>query len=123
MIDVVFLLIVFFLTTAQFARMTRADVDLPKEPGEQSPDAEEAGVIVNINRDGTIIIDDEETDLDGLRSIVQDEIAQQPDGRSDRVKMLIRADRNLPAERLNQVVAAMQELGVGLGRFATEIPD
>ncbi len=29
MIDVVFLLIIFFMTTAQFARLTRADVELP----------------------------------------------------------------------------------------------
>ena len=35
MIDVVFLLIIFFMTTAQFARMTRAELSLPVEPGDQ----------------------------------------------------------------------------------------
>ncbi|MEC9372838.1 MAG: biopolymer transporter ExbD, partial [Planctomycetota bacterium] len=33
MIDVVFLLIIFFMTTAQFVKMTRAEVDLPRETG------------------------------------------------------------------------------------------
>ena len=30
MIDVVFLLIIFFMTTAQFAQLTKAEVDLPQ---------------------------------------------------------------------------------------------
>ena len=56
MIDVVFLLIVFFMTTAQFARVTRTELDLPLEQGEQEEQPEEAGFVVNINADGSIIL-------------------------------------------------------------------
>ena len=35
MIDVVFLLIIFFMVTARFARDTRAELNLPQEKGEQ----------------------------------------------------------------------------------------
>jgi biopolymer transport protein ExbD len=34
MIDVVFLLIIFFMTTAQYALLTRTELNLPKEKGE-----------------------------------------------------------------------------------------
>jgi len=122
MIDVVFLLIIFFLTTAQFARVTRAEVDLPLEEGEQLASADEPGVIVNIRKDGAIVVDERDLTLEELRAIIRREIDLQTDGGAENVKLLIRADRDLPAKRLNEVVTAMRDLGVGLGRFGTEIP-
>ncbi|MEE8153357.1 MAG: biopolymer transporter ExbD, partial [Phycisphaerales bacterium] len=56
MIDVVFLLIIFFMTTAQFARMTRAELALPLELGEQDPAPEEAGLVINVTGEGEIIV-------------------------------------------------------------------
>ena len=122
MVDVVFLLIVFFLTTAQFARMTRADVDLPVEQGEGSTKAEEPGIVINIVADGSIVIDDESMTLEGLKRIVQDEITMQYQGQPTKMKLMLRADRNLPARRINEVIGMLQEMGVGIGRFATEVP-
>ena len=122
MIDVVFLLIVFFLATAQIARMTRAQVNLPQEAGMQSPHPDDPGLIVNIQADGVILVSEREMSFEELRRAVQQEISQQADGRAERVKLLLRADRDLPAGRLNEVVSLLQELGVGVGRFATEPP-
>lgn len=122
MVDVVFLLIIFFLTTTQFARMTRADVELPVEPGEQQPEPDEPGIVINLLHDGSIVVDDETLDLEGLRSLIRAEITGSQRGRADKVKLMLRADRRLPAARLNQVVKLLQEMGVGLGRFATEQP-
>ena len=48
MIDIVFQLLIFFLTTAQLAQFSRAEMDLPQEAGEQTEAAEEAGIIVNL---------------------------------------------------------------------------
>jgi biopolymer transport protein ExbD len=121
MIDCVFLLNIFFLTTAQFSRMTRADLDLPLQPGEQHVNPDEPGVVVNVQRDGTIIVDDEVVTPDELRSIIETEVSLH-DGRADRVKLLLRVDRELRSERLNELVTLLQEMGVGLGRFATEVP-
>ena len=63
MIDVVFLLIIFFMTTAQFARMTRAELALPIEPGEQERAPEEAGLVINLTQAGEIIVSDQTLDL------------------------------------------------------------
>ena len=62
MIDVVFLLIIFFMTTARFARLTRAEIDLPIEKGEQYEAPDEAGLIINITREGAIIVSDRTVD-------------------------------------------------------------
>jgi biopolymer transport protein ExbD len=121
MIDVVFLLIIFFLTTARFAQITRADVDLPLEVGEQHELPEEAGIVINIDRDGKIIVGGNEVVLEELELIVQDEAAALPPDAGD-VKLLIRADRNASSDRLNDVVERLQQIGVGLARLATEVP-
>ena len=122
MIDIVFLLIIFFLTTAQFSRMTRAEVELPVQPGQGGEQQDETGIVINLMADGSIIVDDESLDVSGLEQIIRREIAQQG-GRADLVRTLLRADRTQAAGRLNEVVRMLQGLGVRVGRFATEIPE
>ena len=41
---------------------------------------------------------------------------------SQQLKLLIRADREAPAARLNRVVSMIESLGVGSARLATEVP-
>ncbi|MHC4079902.1 MAG: ExbD/TolR family protein [Planctomycetota bacterium] len=122
MIDVVFLLIIFFMTTAQFAQLTRAEVDLPQERGEQQAEAEQAGIVVNITGEGQLIVSGRTVGLGELESIVRLEIAREPDRPAQQLKLLIRADRNAPAARLNRVVEVLRPLGVGAARLATEVP-
>jgi len=122
MIDVVFLLIIFFMTTARFARDTRADLDLPKERGEQKEKSEEAGLIVNLDADGRIMVGRREVTLEELEAIVLDEIMHVRGRNPENLKLMIRADRNAEAARLNQIVAMLQRNGVGAARLATEVP-
>jgi biopolymer transport protein ExbD len=122
LIDVVFLLIIFFMVTARFARDTRADIDLPQERGEQRETAEEAGIVVNILADGTIVLLQEEVSLDDLVARVRDEIARRHGGDATQVKLLVRADRTGDTEHLNAVVAQLQKLGIGAAKLATEVP-
>ena len=122
MIDVVFLLIIFFMTTAQFARLTRADVELPLERGEQRASPDEAGLVININRDGGIVVSNRTIDLRELQSIVRSEVARHPGRPPAQMKLLIRADRTAPARHLNRVAEVLDSLGVGAVRLATEVP-
>ena len=122
MIDVVFLLIIFFMTTAQFARMTRAELALPLELGEQEAAPQEAGLVINITREGEIIVSDRSFDLAGLEQLVREGIQLHPDSPPQQLKLLIRADRNAESASLNQVVRLLQSLDVGSARLATEVP-
>lgn len=122
MIDVVFLLIIFFMTTARFALETRADLDLPRERGEQQETAEEAGIIINIDDKGAIIIDQQIVTLEALERIVMAEANRLPGRNAQRLKLLIRADRGGNSARLNEVITRLQRAGVGAARLATEVP-
>jgi biopolymer transport protein ExbD len=121
MIDVVFLLIIFFMVTAEFARNVRAEVELPKLPGEQRQETEEAGIVVNIDADGRIILDvsDEPLDIGDLQVRLLEEFAAAP---SERPQVLLRADRRASTTRLNEVVRLLHELGVPAARMGTEVP-
>ena len=118
MIDVVFLLIIFFMTTAQFAKDTRAELDLPCERGEQVEVQEEAGVIVNVQADGAIIVAGQPLDLVGLEALLERERTNNPEG----ARVTLRADRAAASDRLNEIVRVLQRGGVPGARVATEVP-
>ena len=93
MIDVVFLLIIFFMTTAQVAQLTRTEIDLPAERGEQQPVPDEAGLVINITGDGEMIVASRTVDMSQLEQIVRDELVNHPDRSAGDLKLLLRAAR------------------------------
>ncbi|TVQ53292.1 MAG: biopolymer transporter ExbD [Phycisphaerales bacterium] len=121
MIDVVFLLIIFFMVTAQFAKLSRAELDLPREPGERSELAEPDTIIINLTRDGTLIVNDREVERDALASMVQEVLEQTTDDPA-MAHVLLRVDRETDSARLNELVVQLQAIGVGRVRVATEVP-
>jgi biopolymer transport protein ExbD len=120
MIDVVFLLIIFFMTTARFAEETRAELDLPQERGEQIDVAEEAGIVVNVTADGTIMLGQDPVSIDELIGVVEAEVERL--GNAQALKLMIRADRAADSAHLNRLVTRLQRVGVGAARLATEVP-
>ena len=122
MIDVVFLLIIFFMTTAQVAQLTHTEIDLPQERGEQQAEPDEAGLVINITVDGEIIVASRVVDMVGLEAIVRSELQKDPLRPADQLKLLLRADRAAAAAHLNRVVSLLDMLGIGAARLATEVP-
>ena len=122
MIDVVFLLIIFFMTTAQVAQLTHTEIDLPQEKGEQQADPDESGLVINITGDGEIVVAGRTVNLVELEGIVLGELQKQPQLPAHELKLLLRADRNAVAIHLNRVVSLLESHGVGAARLATEVP-
>jgi biopolymer transport protein ExbD len=122
MLDINFLLIMFFMVTAHFQRESRANLELPMEKGEAEVQVDEAGLVINVMKDGGIIIKNQDVPLEALKGMVQGEVAKQPGGRADQLKLMVRVDRNAPTLHLNKVVTMLREAGVGVIRVATEIP-
>ncbi len=122
MIDVVFLLIIFFMTTAQVAQLTHTEIDLPLERGDQQATPDEAGLVINITAKGEIVVASRVVGLAELEGIVLDEIRKDPDRPASQLKLLLRADRTVAALYLNRVVRLLESLGVGAARLATEVP-
>jgi biopolymer transport protein ExbD len=121
MMDMVFLLIIFFMTSARFSQLTRAEVQLPLERGERQQAPQEAGVVVNITRSGDLeVFGRTVTDIE-LSGIVRQETVRKAHS-GEPARFLIRADRDVLAKRLNDVVVVLSSAGVDSARLATEVP-
>ena len=117
MIDVVLQLIIFFLYTAHFSSMTRSPVDLPKERGEEAVQVGAGAIVVDMLSDGRILVEREEVTLAEIVSKVEFEVARV--GSPDAVEVLVRADRTIPAESINELARRLGGLGVRNWRLGT----
>lgn len=111
MINVVFLLLIFFLMSAQIVAPPPIEVS-PPTTAQGEPPRED--VRLHISADGTLA-------LDSLRgSLVWGQLAQTT--APEAVSVLIRADAALPAAQLARVMARLSGLGFGDVKLATVKP-
>ena len=114
MIDVVFLLLIFFLTTAQMAQMASSPVTLPEEAGNAEESSGSTGMVVNIDSMGVITVLDQAIETSELMKRAKEVMDQDPVA-----VPVIRADRRSTAARLNEVVDALRSGGCRAVRVAT----
>ncbi|MBX3315457.1 MAG: biopolymer transporter ExbD [Phycisphaeraceae bacterium] len=114
LIDVVMVMIVFFLIVGKLASDQISQLDLP--PAVASPPAPEPGVvIVNIPADSTIIVFGESLTPDGLRTRLREALATTPD-----LIVQIRADRSLTYASIAPIIESCRAEGVSRVRLSTE---
>jgi len=118
MIDVVLLLIIFFMLSSQFAQTGRAPMDLPKEQGR--PSTPEGQSVVVIDVEGT----DRYRLLGETLSLVEvaSAVAEQMGGSNDKAQpeLVVRAPRMSAAAPLNRLAEALAGAGVRTWKLATE---
>ena len=121
MIDIVFLLIIFFMVAAQFAQQARVELQLPKEVGEQIEDQVSPKLIINIQADGRILIDNTQgvLSMDELDAII---LSTTVGAHKSWETVTIRADKDTSASGLNDVLVLLNKHGLSATRIATETP-
>ena len=115
MIDVVMLLIVFFMLTAQFAATMRSPLDLPRQAGEALPESRET-LVIELTRTGEYRIESDEVSRDRLMQVVAADLKQ---ARGSGLDIVVRADRACSARHLNTLAAELSRLGVRSWRVST----
>ncbi len=91
LIDVVFLLIAFFMMISQFTQAQLADLDLPQaKQGSNEPEMPESRIVVNVFSDGSLMIDGLDYSMDKFDLLVKGEAAVRS---SDAILILVRGDR------------------------------
>jgi biopolymer transport protein ExbD len=118
MIDIVFLLIIFFITASQITPLVNFPVSLPQvlEPGD-APRLLPA--TINIDRDGNYIIAGKPFELEQviawLQTLVRDSLAQ-----GQQLRVLIRSDRNASSVHVNRLIPRLTEIGVREVKFSVQ---
>jgi len=105
MLDVVFIMLIFFIVTATFTKESGIEVDRPQAATAQLQ--EKANILVAINANDDIWIDRRQVDVRALRPIIERLHAENPKG-----SVVIQADRNSRNEQLVRVMDAARAAGV-----------
>ncbi|MEO6171189.1 MAG: biopolymer transporter ExbD [Lysobacter sp.] len=119
LIDVILVMIIFFVVTATFDARSVIQLELPRATGEQT-DATPA-LVVLVNAEGRYFVDDREVlrnDLDALKSTIA-EVA----GTDRERPVMLRADARTPYQAVVTVYDALGQLGFRRIMSATASPD
>lgn len=114
MIDIVFQLLIFFLTTAAISQANRVQLDLPREAGAPDPSPTGPGLVVSIRADGSCELSGRTVSMDELALAARASLAER-----GRHVPVVRADRAAPGARLNDVIDACRQAGFDGIRLAT----
>jgi biopolymer transport protein ExbD len=109
MIDIVFLLIIFFMTVSQITRTVDHPVELPRVT-EGDSKAQTATVTINLSAEGKIIVAGNSLSLDETMKALQGQLVKM-DNDATRIKIQIRCDRNCESRHVNQLVNRLSSLG------------
>jgi len=81
MLDVVFIMLIFFIVTASFIKEYGLEISRPDQNQEQSSiPSENQNVLINVTASSEIKVDDRRVDVRSIRSVIQRKLAENPEG-------------------------------------------
>jgi len=114
MLDVVFIMLIFFIVTASFVKESGIDVS---RPDAATAEVKERGnILVAITREGQVWIDKRPVDIRAVRANIERLHAENPQG-----SVVIQADRDSKNGLLVQVMDAARAAGVYEISIAAEV--
>lgn len=119
LIDVVFLLLIFFMVSTTFERDTEISLDLPEATGEPLQ-TERLVIEISIDAEGNYYVNQQElinTQMNTLKRGIQQAL-----GEGERPQVILSADRNTPHQAVITAMDAARQLGLVNLTFATSSP-
>ncbi|MEZ7981766.1 MAG: biopolymer transporter ExbD [Myxococcota bacterium] len=105
MLDVVFIMLIFFIVTASFVK--EAGVDIIRPPAQTAVSKDKGNILIAITENGQIWIDRRQVDPRNLRSNIERLHGENPQG-----AIVVQADRKSQNHLLNAVMDAARAAGV-----------
>ncbi|MGI9466286.1 MAG: ExbD/TolR family protein [Rubripirellula sp.] len=109
LIDVVFLLLIFFLVTSEFEEEERRlDIVLPTATSAVPMTSKPREVVIDINSEGELYLSGKATDLSGLQLFLEAAVSNNPTNQT----VIIRADRTAAFQPVVSVMDVCNRTGV-----------
>ena len=105
MLDVVFIMLIFFIVTASFVK--EAGIDVNRPDAQTAVAQEKANILIAISENGEIWIDRRRVDPRAVRANIERLHAENPQG-----TVVIQADKESKTDTLIQVMDASRSAGV-----------
>ncbi len=118
MIDIVFLLLIFFIVTWQFTKSeTELSVSVPTAQEGADPERQSGEIVINILIDGSIRVEGSTVDLEQLLAKLAPIAAA-----FENQPVRIRGDGGVEYQRIVEVIDTCQKAGIWNISFATQRP-
>ncbi len=114
MIDMVFLLLIFFMVASHLNKMDRVEIEPPIAENSAVPDELAGRRTITIKADDTIFVGSTSRELEEVAPLVESAKRHEP-----HLKIYLRADRNVKHKRVRDVMKACADAGVLEIIFAT----
>ena len=105
MLDVVFIMLIFFIVTATFVK--EAGIDVNRPDAATAVKQEKANILIAINANNEIWIDSRQVDIRAVRPNIERMQAENPQG-----SVVIQADKESKTDTLIKVMDAARSAGV-----------
>lgn len=120
LIDVVFLLLIFFLVATRFAQEDRElPVQLPSASNAMPMTMEPQELVVNVDETGRYYVNGKTLDAGGLEQLMQSSVADNPLNQS----VVIRGDRKVSLQYIVTVMDLCTKLGIANYKITTGLPE
>jgi biopolymer transport protein ExbD len=120
MIDIVFLLIIFFMTVTQVSKINKEQLPLPQQKGAE--DQQEANITVNVNRDGQVIVSGNQYSVPQLVFMIDEEF-RRVDRDARRMTIVLRVHQKAASKTANEIVSSLGRLGITKVTIAVQVPE
>jgi biopolymer transport protein ExbD len=105
MLDVVFIMLIFFIVTATFIKETGVEVNRPEAT--TWDEKKNANILIAVNDSNEIWVDKNRVDPRGVRQVIERLLAENPKG-----TVVIQADNDAQLEMIVEITNAAREAGV-----------
>ena len=107
LIDIVFLLLIFFMVTSQFDIATGIQIDLPKISEGVTDNDNRETIKIAIDKASYIYFEDEKIEIPELQKLLQDALYKY-----DHVNLVLEADKEVEHGEVVQVMDLAQSIGI-----------
>ena len=104
MMDMVFILLIFFIVTSTFTKETGVEVTKPQ--AQSASEVQKENIMIAITREGTVHGNERQIDLGGLQDLLKQMLGQNPDR-----EIVLIADKNSNTGLMVQVIDAANLAG------------
>jgi len=127
LIDIVFLLLIFFMVSTTFTRESQLRIQLPEAQAEESQPQEVPQLVVEISALGVYAVKGPRdsgprqvlnTSSDALQRVIENAVA---DATRDEIVVIVRADRQTPHEAVIRALSVARQAGLTRITFATQL--
>jgi biopolymer transport protein ExbD len=118
LLDVMFILIIFFLATTTFKEEERdIQVSLPQDTEGTTLSSADKVIVINVRKSGAYVLLDQQVTVEEMKQVLADELKEDPNQ-----KVLIRADQEALHGYVARAVSMCKHAGVHEANIGYQLP-